>query len=281
VSTAGDIKYNLSGYLTSGLDFPVLCNGVNVDSTTLTFTATKTRTRIRLLNASPADIITVSRTDGGTMTQIATEQGYLDAATSVTSVRLVAGARAEILLDLTAAVTLQAVITTGWVRGGSGTYEFLTITPSATDTPATLPTALNTITRYDTSAFTARTITLSQSGTTMLINGVAGTTMSAMTTNMITTTLNAEEIWTVTNATQLEHSFHVHDVPFQIISVDGTAPTGVDLGWKDTVEVVGGSTVKIAMKFTDYTDSTYMYMLHCHILMHEDEGMMAGLMVEA
>jgi len=280
VSSAGDIKYNLSGYLTSGLDFPVLCNGVNVDNTTLTFTATKTRTRVRLLNASPADIITVSRTDGGTMTQIATEQGYIDAATGVTSIRLVAGSRAEIVLDLTAAVTLQAVITTGWVRGGSGTYEFLTITPAATDTPATLPSALNTITRYDTTAFTARTITLSQSGTTMLINGVAGTTMAAMTTNMITTTLNAEEIWTVTNATQLEHSFHVHDVPFQIISVDGTAPTGVDLGWKDTVEVVGGSTVKIAMKFTDYTDDTYMYMLHCHILMHEDEGMMAGLMVE-
>jgi FtsP/CotA-like multicopper oxidase with cupredoxin domain len=280
VDTSGDIKYNLSGYLTSNLEFPVLCNGTNVDDTTLTFTATKTRTRLRFLNASPADIITVSRTDGGTMTQIATEQGYLTAATDVASIRLVAGSRAEVVLDLTAAVTLQAVITTGWVKGGSGTYEFLTITPDASDTPADLPSSLNTITRYDTADFTARTITLSQSGTTMLVNGVAGTTMTAMESNMITTTLDAEEIWTVTNATQLEHSFHVHDVPFQIISVDGAAPTGVDLGWKDTVEVVGGSTVKIAMKFTDYTDDTYMYMLHCHILMHEDEGMMAGLMVE-
>ncbi|HZU56140.1 MAG TPA: multicopper oxidase domain-containing protein [Actinocrinis sp.] len=281
VDSSGDIKYNLSGYLTANLKFPVLCNGVNVDSTTLTFTATKTRTRLRLLNASPADIITVSRTDGGTTTQIATEQGYLTAATDVTSIRLVAGARAEVVLDLTAAVTLQAVITTGWVKGGSGTYEFLTITPDASDTPAALPASLNSIERYDTSAFTARTITLSQSGLTMLINGVAGTTMAAMESNMITTTLDAEEIWTVTNATQLEHSFHLHDVPFQIVSVDGTAPTGADVGWKDTVEVVGGSTVKIAMKFTDYADSTYMYMLHCHILKHEDEGMMAGLMVES
>jgi FtsP/CotA-like multicopper oxidase with cupredoxin domain len=115
----------------------------------------------------------------------------------------------------------------------------------------------------------------------MEINGVAGTTMSAMESNMITTTVGAKELWTITNTTQLEHSFHLHDVPFQIVSVDGTAPTGADLGWKDTVEVVGGSTVKIAMKFTDYADSTYMYMLHCHILMHEDEGMMAGLMVES
>jgi FtsP/CotA-like multicopper oxidase with cupredoxin domain len=53
----------------------------------------------------------------------------------------------------------------------------------------------------------------------------------------------------------------------------------VNLGWKDTVEVIGGATVEIAMEFTDYADDTYMYMLHCHIAQHEDEGMMAGLMI--
>ena len=276
--TSGDIKYSLSGYLESDLEFPVLCNGTNVDSTTLTFTATKTRTRLRFLNASPADIITVSRTDGGDMTQIATEQGYITAAESVTEIRLIAGERAEVVLDLSSAVTLQAVITTGWVKGGSGTYEFLTITPDASDTPVTLPSSLRTIDRYDTTDFTARTITLSQVGLAMEINGVSATSVSDM--YMITTTLDSEEIWTIVNDTQLEHSFHLHDVPFQIISVDGTAPTGAYLGWKDMVEVVGGATVKIAMKFTDYTSDTYMYMFHCHILMHEDEGMMAGLLVE-
>src|SRR5450756_907579 len=276
--TSSDIKCTLSGYRGSGLEFPVLCNGTNVDNTTLTFTATKTRNRIRLLNASPADIITVSRTDGGDMTQIATEQGYLAAAETVTGIRLVAGERAEIVLDLTEAVTLQAVITTGWVKGGSGTYEFLTITPDASDTPAALPSSLTTIDRYDTTSFTARTITLNQSGTKMEIDGVSATSTTAMT--MITTTLDSEEIWTIVNQTQLEHSFHMHDVPFQIISVDGVTPTGAYLGWKDMIEVVGGSTVKIAMKFTDYTSDTYMYMFHCHILMHEDEGMMAGLLVE-
>ncbi|MEY9836702.1 multicopper oxidase family protein [Streptacidiphilus sp. EB103A] len=282
VDSSGDIKYNLSGYnSSSSLEFPVICNGTNVDATTLTFTATKKRTRVRFLNASLADIITVSRTDGGTMTQIATEQGYLNASEDVTSIRLVAGERAEVYMELTAAVTLQAVITTGWVKGGSGTYDFLTITPSATDTPVTLPTALNTITRYDTSSFTARTINLQASGTTMEINGVAGTTLSAMTSNMITTTVGSKEIWTINNTTQLEHSFHLHDVPFQIISVNGTAPTGAYLGWKDIVEVTGGSVVKIAMEFTDYYDTTYMYMLHCHIAPHEDEGMMLGLMVES
>ncbi|WP_406006633.1 multicopper oxidase domain-containing protein [Streptomyces sp. NBC_00637] len=278
VDAAGDIKYEATGYRSSGVTFPVLVNGTNVDATTLGFTATKKRTRFRVLNASPADIMTVQRGDGGTLTQIATDQGYLTEATEVTTIRLVAGARAEFVLDLEDAVTLQAVVTTGWIRGGSGTYDFLTVTPSATDTPAALPSPLNTITRYDTGDFTARTITLGQgTGGTMSINGSVGTTMAGMA--MISTTLDSEEIWTITNSTQLEHSFHLHDVPYQVIEINGEAPTGVDLGWFDTFEVVGGGSIKIAMKFTDFTDDTYMYMLHCHLLQHEDEGMMASLMV--
>jgi FtsP/CotA-like multicopper oxidase with cupredoxin domain len=277
VDSAGDIKYDLSGYLSSDLSYPVLLNGTNVDSTTLGFTATKTRTRFRALNASPSDIITLQRSDGGTLTQIATDQGYLAEAVDVTTIRLVAGARAEFVLDLTADATLEAVITTGWVRGGSGTYDVLAITASGTDTPDDLPTTLNTIDRYDTTDFTARTITLGQSGATMLINGSAGTSMDSMA--MISTTVGSKEIWTITNSTQLEHSFHLHDVPYQLISINGETPTGVELGWYDTYEVVGGGSIEIAMEFTDFSDDTYMYMLHCHLLQHEDEGMMASLMV--
>lgn len=277
VGSTGDIKYDQSGYLSSNLSFPVLVNGTNVDDTTLGFTAAKTRNRFRALNASPSDIITIQRSDGGTLTQIATEQGYLTEATEVTTIRLVAGSRAEFVMDVTADVTLQVVITTGWIRGGSGTFDFLTVSAGGTDTPDDLPSTLNTIERYDTSDFTARTITLSNTGATMKINGSAGLTMSSMA--MISTTLGAKEIWTITNSSQLEHSFHLHDVPYQLVSINGEAPTGVDLGWRDTYEVVGGGKIVIAMEFTDFADDTYMYMLHCHLLQHEDEGMMASLMV--
>ncbi|MDH6219435.1 multicopper oxidase family protein [Streptomyces pseudovenezuelae] len=277
VDTDGDIKYEAVGYRLSTTTFPLLLNGTNVDDTTLTFSATKTRTRFRALNASPSDIITIQRSDGGTLTQISTDQGYLTEATEVSTIRLVAGARAEFVMDLSADATLQAVVTTGWIRGGSGTYDVLAVTAGGTDTPADLPSTLNTIDRYDTGDFTARTITLGQNGATMLINGSAGTAMAAMA--MISTTVGAKEIWTIQNATQLEHSFHLHDVPYQLISVNGEDPTGVQLGWYDTYEVVGGGTIKIAMEFTDFADDTYMYMLHCHLLQHEDEGMMASLMV--
>jgi suppressor of ftsI/bilirubin oxidase len=207
VDPSGDIKYDLDGYSRTDLRFPVLCNGTNVDHTTLTFTATRKRTRLRLLNGSLADIITVSRTDGGPMTQIATEQGYLNTAEEVTGLRLIAGERAEICLDLTGPVTLQAAITAGYVQGGSGIRPFLTIIPDATDNPIPLPATLNSITRYDTSSFTERTVNLQQKNlTTMEINGVAGTSIAAMAANMITTKVGAKEIWTINNQTAVEHS---------------------------------------------------------------------------
>ncbi len=98
VDTGGDIKYDAAGYRLSTTTFPLLLNGTNVDSTTLGFTATKTRTRFRALNASPSDIIVLQRGDGGTLTQISTDQGYLTEATEVTTIRLVAGARAEFVM---------------------------------------------------------------------------------------------------------------------------------------------------------------------------------------
>jgi FtsP/CotA-like multicopper oxidase with cupredoxin domain len=95
------------------------------------------------------------------------------------------------------------------------------------------------------------------------------------------TTLGDIEVWTITNATGLTHSFHLHDVPFQVLSVNGAAPTGALAQWKDTIEMAANTTTKIVMQFTDYSDDTYAYMLHCHNAIHEDEGMMTMLMVSA
>jgi FtsP/CotA-like multicopper oxidase with cupredoxin domain len=139
---------------------------------------------------------------------------------------------------------------------------------------------LNTVTALDTTGATARTIALSNTGNIMFINGVSGTSMANMASNEIMTTLNATEVWTITNTSNVVHSFHLHDVPFQVLAVNGTAPTGTLSGtWKHTIEMPAQSTRKIAMRFVDYSDDTYCYMLHCHNVIHEDEGMMTMLMV--
>ncbi|GAA4682683.1 multicopper oxidase family protein [Phytohabitans rumicis] len=280
VNSSGVIQSTTAGLQSTATTFPLIVNGANVASATPTLNVDENRVRFHVLNGSITDIITVSRSDGGTMTQVATDAALLPSPTSVTSVRLVAGERAEIVLDLSGTVTLQATVTAGGARGGSGTSSILTITTADTTTRDALPSTLNTIAALDTTGATTRTMALSNTGNTMFINGISGTTMEVMEENMIMTTLDAVEVWTITNATNLLHSFHLHDVPFQVLAVNGSAPTGTLSGtWRDTIEIPAQSTRQIAMKFTDYADDTYGYMLHCHNAIHEDEGMMLMLMV--
>ena len=271
VGSTGVIQSTTAGLTTTSTTFPLIVNGANAATATPTLQVAENRLRFHLLNGSITDIVTISRTDGGAITQVATDAALLPAPTSVTSVRLVAGERAEIVLDISGTVTLQATVTAAGARGGSGTTAICAITTTDTTTRAALPTTLNTITALDTTGAATRTIALSNSGNTMYVNGVAGTTMAAMESNEIMTTLNAIEVWTITNATNLIHSFHLHDVPFQVLAVNGATPTGTLSGtWKDTIEMPAQSTRKIAMQFTDYTDDTYAYMLHCHNAIHED-----------
>ncbi|MEV6347425.1 multicopper oxidase domain-containing protein [Actinoplanes sp. NPDC051851] len=284
VSSAGVIQPTTAGLLTSTTTFPVLVNGSNVGvDGTPTLEVSAGRVRFHILNGSITDIITITRTDGEDLTQVATDAALLSAPLSVSSLQLVGGERAEIVVDVTSsdsAITLQATVEAGGARGGSGTTSILTLTSTATSAADDLPSSLNTYTALDVSSPDAtRTIALSNSGNTMYINGVSGTSMTAMASSEIMTTIGATEVWTITNATGLTHSFHLHDVPFQVQTVDGEAPTDGWTEWKDTILISPQSTTVIAMQFTDYADDTYGYMLHCHNTIHEDEGMMAMLMV--
>ena len=283
ISSAGAILSTTAGLLASTTTFPLLVNGSNVGvDGTPTLTVDASRVRFHILNASITDIITISVSDGSSFTQVASDAALLSAPLSVTSLQLVGGERAEICVDVTssATVTLQATVTAGGARGGSGTSKIVTITSTATSAADSLPSSLATFTALDVSSPDAtRTIALSNSGNTMYINGVAGISMTAMEASDIMTTVGATEVWTITNATGLTHSFHLHDVPFQVQTINGTAPTGAYAEWKDTILIGPNSTNVIAMQFTDYSDDSYYYMLHCHNAIHEDEGMMAMLMV--
>ncbi|CAA6803789.1 MAG: Multicopper oxidase [uncultured Sulfurovum sp.] len=86
-------------------------------------------------------------------------------------------------------------------------------------------------------------------------------------------TADTTEIWEIRNASPMAHPFHAHAVQYQILERNGVAVTGVDLGWKDTFLVQPGGSVKIIAKF-DPVLSVGDYMYHCHILEHEDAGMM-------
>ena len=91
--------------------------------------------------------------------------------------------------------------------------------------------------------------------------------------------LNDTEIWEVTNHSDRPHPFHVHDIQFLILTRDGSPPAENESGWKDTVLVMPRETVRFITHFSDFSDPGNPYMFHCHILEHEDAGMMGQFVV--
>jgi bilirubin oxidase len=106
--------------------------------------------------------------------------------------------------------------------------------------------------------------------------------------------LGNTEIWEITSTSGFGHPFHIHDVEFNILSVNGAAPADAQKGWKDVVFVPAGtrvgppgpggtvtpSVVKFIAKFDDFADIQHPFMYHCHISLHEDEGMMGQFVVK-
>ena len=81
------------------------------------------------------------------------------------------------------------------------------------------------------------------------------------------------------NDNPLPHSFHVHDTQFRILSVDGAPPPARLAGWKDTIALEHDREYRLLVRFDDYADPTTPYMYHCHLLWHEDQGMMGQFLV--
>lgn len=88
-----------------------------------------------------------------------------------------------------------------------------------------------------------------------------------------TSTLGTVEEWNIRNDTNEDHSFHIHTNDFQLMSTNGK-PYDPSHGWHDTVNVPARGRIVIRIHFIDFTGKT---VLHCHILNHEDMGMMAVL----
>jgi bilirubin oxidase len=141
---------------------------------------------------------------------------------------------------------------------------------TATDAPAramTVPTKLRDVVALETAKVAARrTIVFSQG----LINGK---TMDMRRVD-VSARLGTTEIWQVENVVGMDHPFHLHGFRFQVLDRDGVPEPY--LSWKDSVNVPKHSRVRIAVKFEDFAGK---WMFHCHILDHEDMGMMGILLL--
>jgi FtsP/CotA-like multicopper oxidase with cupredoxin domain len=90
----------------------------------------------------------------------------------------------------------------------------------------------------------------------------------------VSSRLGATEIWQVENIVGMDHPFHLHGFQFQVLDRNGVPEPFP--AWKDTVNVPKKSVVRFIVRYANYPGK---WMFHCHILDHEDHGMMGILEV--
>ena len=233
--------------------------------------------RLRLLNGSNTRTFNFAFDDGRKFSMIGSDGGLLAAPVDMTSIQLSPGERAEILVAFSPGeeVRLQSGPTdVGDIISG-GTDELDIMQFRAADElegPSEIPQHLVDVPRIEeASASTTRDFTL----TGMIING------KAMDMDRVdeVIAMGDTEIWTVSNSDTQVHNFHVHDVQFQILDLNGEEPPAHLRGWKDTVWIPPGDEARLIMTFRDYASDQWAYMYHCHLLLHEDQGMMGQFLV--
>jgi blue copper oxidase len=257
----------------------ILVNGTHAPS----FEATTTLVRFRLLNASVARIYNFGFDGDREFSVIATDTGLLEQAVVRSRVQLSPGERAEIVVevepgdDLMMRSFLPELSVDFWTQrmeGGDDRFDIVRI--EAADNLAEsdpLPDHLVEIDRPDESdAAVTRTFELQGN------SHINGMTMD-MSRIDEAVEVDTTEVWEVNNNSGTLHNFHIHLVHFIVLDIDGTPPPEHMGGWKDTVFIPRGSTVRLIAEFKDYADTEVPYMYHCHILRHEDSGMMGQFVV--
>jgi FtsP/CotA-like multicopper oxidase with cupredoxin domain len=244
---------------------------------------TTTRVRLRLLNGSTARIYRLGFSDDRTFTLIGTDGGLLTAPVALDRIQLSPGERADVVVEVSPGETVdlrnESPEFGGRVgpssRFGTGDYRVLQLRAAPQLRPK--PEVPAELARYarmpESAAQRTRTFTINA----QIINR-RPVDMGRIDEVV---PLGATEVWVLRNRDPQPHNFHVHTVQFQVLDIDGASPPPELSGWKDTVYLAPGSEVRIIATFPDYADPTWPYMYHCHLLWHEDSGLMGQFVVVA
>lgn len=239
--------------------------------------------RLRVLNGSNGRVYNLGFNDDRRFALIGTDGGLLDEPASMRRLQVSPGERVDIVVrvdpgDRTVLRSHPPDIGLDFVQrrfsGGDDRFDLLELRAAETLTRSRpLPSRLASPELPDPgAAVTTRTFEL---------NGRSRINDQKMDMNRIDTVVAVDttEIWEVTNSSGNPHNFHVHDVQFRVVDLDGGDPPPRLTGPKDTVFIPPRSTVRLALRFADYTDPNLPYMYHCHVLVHEDAGMMGQFTV--
>lgn len=260
------------------------------------------RIRYRILNASNGRSYYLGFSDNRDFDQIASDGGLLEAPLTLNRIRISPAERIEIIVDfsedldetislLSYASELIEVFPTYppilLDNMDTSDYQIMSFSvgPPTTNPVVTVPAALTTIPLYNeldaVNYDSPRIFAIANGSPLATING------ASMDLDVINETIQLGdlEIWEITNSSGVAHPFHVHGAPFQVLSrSNGPVPEN-EKGWKDVVLVPAAQgqgnwgNVKIIKPFLNFADSLNPYMYHCHILEHEDRGMMGQYVV--
>jgi len=249
--------------------------------------------RLRMLNASNAGFHVLEFSDGREFYIIATDSDYLTKPVAVKSVRLTPGERVQVLVDFSDGAEVALVSSEQNSMNADGFMGAMRSAASilggatpivAFQTDQSLPAKIGNIPNaLDGQAFTnsakpvkTREIVLEVAsgmmGAEMGINGKPFDMERIDEEVKIGTT----ERWIV-SADMLAHPFHMHGVKFRVLSEGGKTPSIENQGWKDTVLII--DPLELEIEFTQKAGPDAPYMFHCHILEHEDAGMMGQFSV--
>ncbi len=266
--------------------------------------ASKSLIRLRLLNGSNARTYHLNFDDKRMFHIIASDGGLLEKPIMAHSIKLAPAERVEIVVDVADGgmpilrhkmhMKKSANRMTGMamMRQAEGKkLEFDIFQIDASDARISSKKIPKNLVQHNNPSFQSiskkRVFKLQmQMGPQLMFGAMSGTTDllkingKSMNINRIDEVVKAgsTELWEIENTSMMAHPFHVHNVQFKIVSRRGKIK-GHELGFKDVVLVRPHETVKLLMEFPKYSDPDTPYMYHCHILEHEDHGMMGQFVV--
>lgn len=242
--------------------------------------------RLRILNASHARVYRLGLDGGTPLTVIGNDGGLLPAPVSIESVYLGVGERIDCLVDLAAVrpggrVMLRSLPfalpgAAGATRSQGTAMDLLELIRLPGDAPRAnpLPLVLSNIAPLPAPSATRTFVFTSAIGASHRINGLS----FDINRIDIQVPLGQIERWVFQNDSDLPHPVHLHGTQFQVASRTGgrNVVYPYEMGWKDTVLVFPDETVAVTVRFDTYAG---VYLLHCHNLQHEDDGMMLNVEV--
>jgi len=232
--------------------------------------------RWKIVNACNARFLKLGL-EGHGLQVIGTEGGLLDKPYPVSSIILSPGERLDVLVKANQTAKNYRLLSLAYNRGGGSMGQqvtLMTLSYKGSRASDGIPAVINpAATRLNVTPAKTERIVLSMGQGKGYINGISFTMENYY---AIHSHLGTHEVWEIVNQSGMDHPFHQHVNGCQVLSITGGDAGYASLytkapAWKDVVIIPKWGSVKMLVPVMDYPG---MAMFHCHIVEHEDIGMM-------